>query len=114
MMAGADHSAMVEAKKEMNLDLRGASGLIRTMNRQRPCHESGPSFQLCKYCRSDFISIPRANDLQIKPDQAIREKWDWALPPELRLRSYVSARLDLQGAQHLAQAMYQASDVTAR
>jgi ATP-dependent Lhr-like helicase len=47
-------------------------------------------------------ATPRANDLHIKPEQAIREKWDWILPAELRLRSYVSSQLDLGGAQKLA------------
>ena len=47
-------------------------------------------------------ATPRANDLDIKPEQAIGEKWDWILPAELRLRSYVSSQLDLGGAQKLA------------
>ena len=51
---------------------------------------------------------PRADDLHIKPEQAIREKWDWTLPAELRLRSYVSAQLDLGGAQQLAMTLSQA------
>jgi ATP-dependent helicase Lhr and Lhr-like helicase len=47
-------------------------------------------------------ATPTADDLHIKPEQAIREKWDWILPAELRLRSYVSSQLDLGGAQKLA------------
>lgn len=45
---------------------------------------------------------PTVFDLKVKADQAIREKWDWALPDELRLRSFVSSHLDLAGAHHLA------------
>lgn len=45
------------------------------------------------------------DDLHIKPEQAIREKWDWTLPVELRIRSYVSAHLDLSGAHQLAIAL---------
>jgi ATP-dependent helicase Lhr and Lhr-like helicase len=58
-------------------------------------------------------SIPGVNDLQIKPEQAIREKWDWVLPSELRLRSYVSARLDTLGVQRLALALAEAPDTAA-
>jgi ATP-dependent Lhr-like helicase len=58
-------------------------------------------------------SIPGVNDLQIDPEQAIREKWDWVLPPELRLRSYVSARLDTLGVQQLALALSEAPDTAA-
>lgn len=58
-------------------------------------------------------SIPGVNDLQIKPEQAIREKWDWVLPPELRLRSYISSRLDTLGALQLALALSQAPDTAA-
>ena len=47
-------------------------------------------------------ATPTADDLHIKPEQAIREKWDWILPAELRLRSYVSSQFDLGGAQKLA------------
>lgn len=38
--------------------------------------------------------VPTAEELQIKPETALREKWDWVLPIELRVRSYISARLD--------------------
>ena len=50
--------------------------------------------------------VPTAQDLQIKPEAAIREKWDWVLPAELCLRSYVSSRLDVAGAQHLAGSLF--------
>jgi ATP-dependent Lhr-like helicase len=53
---------------------------------------------------------PTAKDLQIKPEAAIREKWDWVLPAELRVRSYISAQLDKAGAQTLARTLIQASD----
>jgi len=49
-------------------------------------------------------------DLKIKPQDAICEKWDWALPEDLRLRSFASAQLDLLGAQRLAQTFSQMSD----
>jgi hypothetical protein len=45
---------------------------------------------------------PTIFDLKIKPEHAIREKWDWVLPEGLRLRSFASAQLDLLGAQRLA------------
>jgi ATP-dependent Lhr-like helicase len=44
-------------------------------------------------------------DLKINPANVIREKWDWALPEDLRVRSYASAQLDLHGAQELAHAL---------
>ena len=53
---------------------------------------------------------PTAKDLQIKPEAAIREKWDRVLPAELRVRSYISAQLDQAGAQTLARALVRASD----
>jgi ATP-dependent Lhr-like helicase len=53
---------------------------------------------------------PRILDLKIKPEDAIREKWDWALPEDLRLRSFTSAQLDLLGAQRLALTLSQMSD----
>ena len=61
-------------------------------------------------CEIASGAIPTADDLHIKPEQAIREKWDWILPAELRLRSYVSSQLDLGGAQKLALALSSASD----
>jgi ATP-dependent helicase Lhr and Lhr-like helicase len=45
---------------------------------------------------------PAVDDLKINPAHVNREKWDWALPENLRLRSFVSVQLDLQGAQQLA------------
>jgi ATP-dependent Lhr-like helicase len=53
---------------------------------------------------------PRVFDLKIKPQDTIPEKWDWALPEDLRLRSFVSAQLDLLGAQRLALTLSQMSD----
>jgi ATP-dependent Lhr-like helicase len=58
-------------------------------------------------------SVPEAKDLQIKPENAIREKWDWALPAELRLRSYISSHLDMTGAQNLARAILNTPDSAA-
>lgn len=46
---------------------------------------------------------PTLFDLGLKPEHAIREKWDWALPDDLRLRSFASKNLDLHGARELAQ-----------
>ncbi|MDX6463875.1 MAG: ATP-dependent helicase Lhr and Lhr-like helicase [Acidobacteriaceae bacterium] len=54
--------------------------------------------------------LPSVTDLNIKPRDTIREKWDWALPEDLRLRSFVSAQLDLLGAQRLALTFSQMSD----
>lgn len=47
-------------------------------------------------------ATPTASDFHLKPDHVIREKWDWALPADLRLRSYVSSQLDPAGARELA------------
>lgn len=52
--------------------------------------------------------VPTIFDLKIKPEHAVREKWDWVLPGDLRLRSFVSAQLDLLGAQKLALNLSQA------
>lgn len=52
--------------------------------------------------------VPTAEDLQIKPEAAIREKWDWVLPVELRVRSYISAQLDTEGAQAVSRALIEA------
>jgi ATP-dependent Lhr-like helicase len=46
--------------------------------------------------------MPTIFDLKIKSEHAIREKWDWVLPEEMRLRSFASSELDLPGAQRLA------------
>lgn len=54
--------------------------------------------------------VPTAEDLQIKPEAALREKWDWVLPIELRVRSYISARLDTEGARALSRALLEAFD----
>ena len=56
--------------------------------------------------------LPTIFDLKIKPEHSIREKWDWALPEGLRLRSFASAQLDLLGAQRLALTLSQLSDVS--
>lgn len=58
-------------------------------------------------------SAPGAKDLQIKPENAIREKWDWSLPAELRLRSYISSHLDIAEAQNLARAISNPHDSAA-
>lgn len=47
-------------------------------------------------------STPIAEELHLKPGQTIREKWDWALPDELRLHSFASLVLDLEGAKATA------------
>lgn len=52
---------------------------------------------------------PTILDLKIKPDHAIREKWDWALPEGILLRSFASAQLDLLGGQRLARTLLQES-----
>jgi ATP-dependent helicase Lhr and Lhr-like helicase len=54
--------------------------------------------------------MPTIFDLKIKPEHTIREKWDWALPEGLRLRSFTSAQLDLLGAQRLALTLSQPSN----
>ena len=36
-------------------------------------------------------------DLRLKPQQTYREKWDWVIPESLRLRSFASQVLDLEG-----------------
>jgi ATP-dependent Lhr-like helicase len=43
-----------------------------------------------------------AQDLHLKPELTIREKWDWALPDDLRLRSCASLLLDFDGAKETA------------
>ncbi len=45
---------------------------------------------------------PIVSDLRLKPEHVIREKWDWALPDDLRLLSFASKNLDLRGARDLA------------
>jgi len=41
---------------------------------------------------------PTVEDLKLKPEHVIREKWDWALPDELRLLSFASSHLDFLAA----------------
>lgn len=55
---------------------------------------------------------PTIFDLKIKPEHAIREKWDWSLPNDLRLRSFASSQLDLLGARRLAMMLSQVSDAS--
>lgn len=43
-------------------------------------------------------SCAPASALRLKSEATIKEKWDWALPADLRLRSYTSSELDLEGA----------------
>ncbi len=57
-------------------------------------------------------AAPKIDDLHIKPEHAIREKWDWILPSELRIRSYASSRLRIVEVQDLAQALCESSHVT--
>lgn len=45
---------------------------------------------------------PTVNDLKLKPEHAIKEKWDWVLPDELLLASFASSEIDLAGAQNAA------------
>lgn len=42
--------------------------------------------------------MPTVADLKLKPEHVIREKWDWALPDELRLLSFASSHLDFLAA----------------
>jgi ATP-dependent Lhr-like helicase len=48
------------------------------------------------------------DDLRLKPEHVIREKWDWALPDPLRLASFASSTLDLTGAHSVAQTLAEA------
>jgi ATP-dependent Lhr-like helicase len=57
---------------------------------------------------------PTVADLKIKPEHVTREKWDWALPEDLRLRSFASAQLDLLGARRLALMLSQMSAMPRR
>lgn len=41
---------------------------------------------------------PGLESLHLPPKAVIREKWDWALPPELLVRSFASHYLDISGA----------------
>jgi len=52
----------------------------------------------------EIANSPRlsAEELHLKPEQTIREKWDWTLPDRMRLDSFVSLVLDLEGARALA------------
>jgi len=50
---------------------------------------------------------PTLSDLRLKPAHIIREKWDWALPDDLRLQSFASKNLDLRGARDLAEELSQ-------
>ena len=52
--------------------------------------------------------VPSVADLKIKPQDAIREKWDWALPEDLD-DVVTSAQLDLLGGQRWALGLFQAS-----
>ena len=45
---------------------------------------------------------PTVNNLKLKPEHAIKEKWDWVLPDDLLLASFVSSEIDLFGAQSAA------------
>jgi ATP-dependent Lhr-like helicase len=49
-------------------------------------------------------------DLHLKPELTIREKWDWALPDDLRLRSFASLLLDLDGAKETASMLSMAAE----
>jgi ATP-dependent Lhr-like helicase len=40
--------------------------------------------------------------LRLRPEQTIRQKWDWSLPESLRQKSFVSSALDLEGAKTFA------------
>lgn len=42
------------------------------------------------------------DQLRLKPEHIVREKWDWVLPDSLRLASFASSHLDLLGALELA------------
>jgi ATP-dependent Lhr-like helicase len=55
--------------------------------------------QLCEIAKGPPLTVA---DLKLKPEHAIREKWDWALPNEILLHSFASSRLDLSGAKVLA------------
>jgi ATP-dependent Lhr-like helicase len=48
---------------------------------------------------SPAISV---EDLHLKPEHIMREKWDWVLPDSLRLASFASCTLDLTGAHNVA------------
>jgi ATP-dependent helicase Lhr and Lhr-like helicase len=53
----------------------------------------------------EVAALPQISieDLRLKPEHVIREKWDWVLPDSLRLASFASSVLDIKGAHTTAQ-----------
>jgi ATP-dependent Lhr-like helicase len=52
----------------------------------------------------EIAALPQVSieDLRLKPEHVIREKWDWVLPDSLRLASFASSVLDIKGARTTA------------
>jgi ATP-dependent Lhr-like helicase len=99
-----DALALLLAAREMPASNEGVAMRISSTDQQRilrSLQEIGSG------------QLPTIFDVKIKPEHAIREKWDWVLPEGLRLRSFASAELDLLGAQRLAQTLSQTSDASA-
>jgi ATP-dependent Lhr-like helicase len=53
----------------------------------------------------EIAALPQISieDLRLKPEHVIREKWDWVLPDSLRLASFASSVLDIKGAHTTSQ-----------
>ena len=53
----------------------------------------------------EIAALPQISmeDLRLKPEHVIREKWDWVLPDSLRLASFAASVLDIKGAHTTAQ-----------
>jgi ATP-dependent Lhr-like helicase len=59
----------------------------------------------------EIAALPQIpiEDLRLKPEHVIREKWDWVLPDSLRLASFASSVLDIKGAHTTAQELLTAN-----
>jgi ATP-dependent helicase Lhr and Lhr-like helicase len=98
-----DALALLLTAREMPASNEGAVVRVFSTDQQR---------LIALLCEIANGAVPTVQDFHIKPESAIREKWDWVLPVALRLRSYISAQLDAVGAQNLARELLQVPDAS--
>jgi ATP-dependent helicase Lhr and Lhr-like helicase len=84
-----------------------SSAGLTAWNEGLALHVSESTLEKVREALVTIGSLSKENIAQIKlsRDSATREKWDWALPDEVLIKSFTSHFLDVDGAQALARSL---------
>jgi ATP-dependent Lhr-like helicase len=114
--AGLDHQALIESGDDSLLltwkgdRLNDALALILS-TLGYPAWNEGIAIRVRKASRDEvregLAAVENIEDavlstFDLNPATLVREKWDWALPRDVLVRSYFSSRLDIRGATEFA------------